>query len=92
MINKLSDTLKAIVELNQYAYLKKVSTTDVLIQMIDDWTAELDNPKNMFIQCGCLGFSKAFDRLDQGWPSLFCLGPHGGIGQLMGPVQNVTNR
>ena len=47
----------------QYAYRPNVSTTDALLQYIDDYTTFLDKQKVKFVQGACLDFSKAFDRL-----------------------------
>ena len=48
---------------NQYAYRPKVGSTDALLQLLDDCTAELDLIESKYVQLACLDFSKAFDKL-----------------------------
>ena len=48
---------------NQFAYQQKLSTTDALIILLDDWTEALDDITTSHIQAVCLDFSKAFDRM-----------------------------
>ena len=53
-----------IIDVNQYAYQQKLSTTDALLQLLDDWTSALDQNSNIkFVQNAVLDFSKAFDRM-----------------------------
>ena len=63
IINKMRHTIDAVITPNQYAYRSKVSTTDALLQYVDDLTEQLDKPSTKFVQTACLDFSKAFDRL-----------------------------
>jgi exonuclease III len=63
IINKLSPYLNNIVEDNQYAYLPKRSTTDAILQLVDDTTLALDEANCKYMQIACLDFSKAFDKL-----------------------------
>ena len=55
--------IELIIKPDQYAYRPKVSTTDALLQYLDDLTALLDRKDVKFVQSACLDFSKAFDRL-----------------------------
>ena len=59
MRSKLDEVIKP----SQYAYRPGISTTDALLQYVDDFTKFLDDQKNKFVQSACLDFSKAFDRL-----------------------------
>ena len=45
------------------AYRPKVGSTDALLQLLDDCTAELDLIESKYVQLACLDFSKAFDKL-----------------------------
>ena len=63
IIGKMRDTIDTVISPHQYAYRPGVSTTEALLQFVDDTTQELDKPANKFIQTACLDFSKAFDRL-----------------------------
>ena len=63
IIEKLRYTIDKVIKPNQYAYQPKVSTTDALLQYVDDITSQLDNPAVKYVQGACLDFSKAFDRL-----------------------------
>ena len=56
--------LTEVINSNQYAYQQRLSTTDAILQLIDDWTSVLDSDTNVkLIQNACLDFSKAFDRM-----------------------------
>jgi hypothetical protein len=63
IINKLKHQLLSVIQPNQYAYLPNLSTTDAILQLLDDCTSELDKAGNKYIQLACLDFSKAFDKL-----------------------------
>ena len=63
IIDKLRPKLEKIIEPSQFAYQPKLGTVDALIKLIDDFTAELDNPGTRYVQSAALDFSKAFDRL-----------------------------
>ena len=63
LVNKLKAPLKDAIASNQYAYRPKVGSTDALLQLLDDCTAELDLIKSKYVQLACLDFSKAFDKL-----------------------------
>ena len=63
IIHKLKSKIAEIIKPAQYAYRPNVSTTDALLQYIDDYTTFLDKQKVKFVQSACLDFSKAFDRL-----------------------------
>ena len=64
IINKMQTKVDKIVNPSQYAYQPAVSTTDALLQMVDDWTQTLDKTTSVkYVQNACLDFSKAFDRL-----------------------------
>ena len=67
VIRKMRHKLDAVIKPSQYAYKAGVSTTDALLQYVDDYTKFLDDAKTKFVQSACLDFSKAFDRLQ---PSL----------------------
>ena len=41
------------------AYPSKVSTTDALLQYVNDITSQIDNPAVKYVQGACLDFSKA---------------------------------
>ena len=41
------------------AYQSKVSTTDALLQYVNDITSQIDNPAVKYVQGACLDFSKA---------------------------------
>ena len=47
---------------SQFAYQCKLGTIDALIQLLDDFTLELDKANTKFMVAG-VDFSKAFDRL-----------------------------
>ena len=63
IIDKMRSKLESIIDPCQYAYQPNIGTVDALIQLIDDFTAQLDNPNTKFVQSAALDFSKAFDRL-----------------------------
>ena len=63
VIRKMRHKLDAVIKPTQYAYKAGVSTTDALLQYVDDYTKFLDDAKTKFVQSACLDFSKAFDRL-----------------------------
>ena len=63
IINKMRNTLSNIIDPSQFAYQKKIGTVDALIQLLDDYTSELDKPSVKFMQLAGIDFSKAFDRL-----------------------------
>ena len=63
LVNKLKAPLKDAIASNQYAYRPKVGSTDALLQLLDDCTAELDLIESKYVQLACLDFSKAFDKL-----------------------------
>ena len=63
IIDKMRSKLEIIIDPCQYAYQPNIGTVDALIQLIDDFTAQLDNPNTKFVQSAALDFSKAFDRL-----------------------------
>ena len=63
IVNKLKAPLKDVIASNQYAYRPKVGSTDALLQLLDDCTAELDLIESKYVQLACLNFSKAFDKL-----------------------------
>lgn len=64
ILNKMTDQINNSVTKNQFAYRHYGSTTDALLQLIDDCTRLLDDPAINGIQCACLDFSKAFDKMD----------------------------
>ena len=61
--DKLRPQLVKIIEPSKFAYQPKLGTVDALIKLIDDFTAEWDNPGTRYVQSAALDFSKAFDRL-----------------------------
>ena len=63
IITKLKGKLAEIVDRSQFAYQPKLGTVDALIQLLDDFTLELDKAKTKFMQLAGVDFSKAFDRL-----------------------------
>ena len=63
IVNKLKGPLKDVIASNQYAYRPKLGTTDAILQLIDDTTADLDLFESKFVQLASLDFSKAFDKL-----------------------------
>ena len=63
VINKMRNTLSNIIDPSQFAYQNKIGTVDALIQLLDDYTSELDKPRVKFMQIAGIDFSKAFDRL-----------------------------
>lgn len=63
IVNKLRNPLADVIASNQYAYRPKLGTTDAILQLIDDCTADLDSIESKYVQLGCLDFSKAFDKL-----------------------------
>ena len=63
VVNKLRGPLKDVIASNQYAYRPKLSTTDAILQLLDDATADLDLIESKYVQLACVDFSKAFDRL-----------------------------
>ena len=63
IIDKMRSKIELIIKPDQYAYRPKLSTTDALLQYLDDLTALLDRKDVKFVQSACLDFSKAFDRL-----------------------------
>ena len=64
IISKMKSHLAEVINSNQYAYQQRLSTTDAILQLIDDWTSVLDSDTNVkLIQNACLDFSKAFDRM-----------------------------
>ena len=62
-IDKLKNKIAEIIKPAQCAYRPNVTTTDALLQYIDDYTTFLDKQKVKFVQSACLDFSKAFDGL-----------------------------
>ena len=53
-----------VINSNQYAYQQKISTTDAILQLMDDWTFVLESDTNVkLIQNACLDFSQAFYRM-----------------------------
>ena len=78
IISKMKSHLAEVLNANQYAYQQKLSTTDAILQLIDDWTSVLDSNTNVkLIQNACLDFSKAFDRMQH--PILICKMNHLGF-------------
>ena len=63
IVNKLKGPLKDVFASNQYAYRPKLGTTDAILQLIYDTTADLDLFESKFVQLASLDFSKAFDKL-----------------------------
>ena len=63
VVNKLRGPLKDVIASNQYAYRPKLSTTDAILQLLDDATANLYLIESKYVQLACVNFSKAFDRL-----------------------------
>ena len=63
IIDILKSKIAEIIKPTQYAYRPNVSTTDALLQYIDDYITLLDKQKVKLVQSACLDFSKAFDRL-----------------------------
>ena len=63
IINKMKSKLSELVDSNQYAYQPKIGTVDALIQLLDDFSENLDKAKTKFVQLAGVEFSKAFDRL-----------------------------
>ena len=59
----MRDTIGTVISPHQYAYRPGITTTDALLQFVNDITHQLDKPANKFIQTACLEFSMAFDRL-----------------------------
>ena len=63
IVNKLKSSVQTAISSSQFAYRPKLGTTDAILQLIDDCTADLDDPDNKYVQMACLDFSKAFDKL-----------------------------
>ena len=63
IVRKMRSKLDEVIKPSQYAYRPGISTTDALLQYVDDFTKFLVDQKNKFVQSACLDFSKAFDRL-----------------------------
>ena len=63
IINKMSHRVANSIKDNQYAYRPKVSTTDALLQLTDDWAFALDSARCDYVHNAMIDFSKAFDRL-----------------------------
>ena len=63
VINKLEGALCDVFANTRYNYRRKVGTTDALLQLIDDFTLDLDQPNSKYVQLARLDFSNAFDRL-----------------------------
>ena len=63
IVNKLKDSIQTIISSTQYAHRPKLGTTDAILQLIDDITADLDCPENKDTQLAFLDFSEAFDKL-----------------------------
>ena len=53
---------------NQYAYTKRLGTTDALVETLDKWTRELDIETTTCVSITLMDFSKAFDKKQ---PNLF---------------------
>lgn len=51
---------------NQFAYQPKLNTTKALINMLHDWTSDLDNKTVSHVEALFIDMSKAFDRLNPG--------------------------
>ena len=57
IINKMQTKVDELVNPSQYAYQPAVSTTDALLQMVDDWTQTLDKTTSVkYVQNACLDF------------------------------------
>lgn len=63
IINKMRSHLECIIEPSQFAYQPKLGTVDAIIQLLEDFTEQLDKPEIKYIQSAALDFSKAFDCL-----------------------------
>ena len=63
IVNKLKSSIQTVISPTQYAYRPKLGTTDAILQLLDDLTADLDSPEHNYVQLACLDFSKAFDKL-----------------------------
>jgi hypothetical protein len=63
VIGKLRSQLQNVIKRHQFAYLPGLGTTDAILQLVDDCTAELDKKDSKYVQLACLDFSKAFDKL-----------------------------
>ena len=63
IVNKLKCRIQNVFSPTQYAYRPKLGTTDAILQLLDDLTADLDSPEHNYVQLACLDFSKAFDKL-----------------------------
>ena len=50
IVNKLKGPLKDVIASNQYAYRPNLGTTDAILQLIDDATADLDLFESKFVQ------------------------------------------
>ena len=62
-MDEMRFTIDKVISSSQFAYRPNLSTTDALLNYIDDLTKQLDDPGTKFIQSAFLDFSKAFDRL-----------------------------
>jgi hypothetical protein len=63
IIDNMRADLKVSIKNDQYGYQPGLSTTDAVLHLLDDFTADLDAKQCDFIQTVCLDFSKAFDCL-----------------------------
>ena len=63
IVNKLRGPLKDVIASNQYEHRPNLGTTDAILQLIDDATADWDLFESKFVQLASSDFSKAFDKL-----------------------------
>lgn len=63
IISKMNAILTTSISNDQYGSKPGISTTDAILHLLGDFTADLDSKICDFVQAVCLDFSKAFDCL-----------------------------
>jgi hypothetical protein len=63
IIDNMRADLEVAIRNDQYGYQPGLSTTDAVLHLLDDFTADLDSKQCNSILTVCLDFSKAFDCL-----------------------------
>ena len=63
IVNKLKSSVQTAISSSLFAYRPKLGTTNAILQLIGDCTADLDDSDNKYVRMACLDFSKAFDKL-----------------------------
>ena len=63
VINEMGNTLSNTIDHKSIRLPDLIGTVEGLIQLIDDYTSELDKPSVKFMQLAGIDFSEALDRL-----------------------------